>query len=200
MVKSSKIISVDLNFPSDSYQEIQEEAKEDIQEEQSQEEIKQEPVEVVKPKRTAAPKRKAAPKKEPVKEVEIEEVKIEEPKIEEPKIEPKQEESKREPKQEVKQTDKVKCQHCNKEMTAKSLRYSHSQNCLGLKKTLEKAKSEVIQKTKIEQPVKIENATQIEKPKIETTPEPVKVIINPRQEKMIKLKERYNNLAKNAFN
>ena len=117
------------------------------------------------------PKRKATPKKEPAKEVKIEDVKIEEPKIEEPTIE----ESKIETKQEVKQTDKVKCQRCNKEMNAKSLKYSHSQNCVGLKKTLEKAKSEVIQKTKIDQPVKIENDIEIEKPKIEIAPEPVKV-------------------------
>ena len=185
MVKSSKIIYVDLNFPGDSYQEIKEEAQEDIQEEQSQEEIKPEPAEVVKPKR------KAAPKKEPAKEVKIEDVKIEEPTIEESKIETKQE---------VKQTDKVKCQHCNKEMNATSLKYSHSQNCVGLKKTLEKAKSEVIQKTKIDQPVKIENDMEIEKPKIEIAPEPVKVVINPRQEKIIQLKERYNNLVKTAFN
>ena len=130
-----KIIKVDLNFPpkedndqvdhqttpiENDYEEVAEEVKEEVKEEAI--------IEAPKPKRKAAAKK---PKEEAVNEVVAEIVE-------------------EETKPEITQTDtqKVKCQHCDKEMTMKSLKYSHSRNCLGLKKTIEKVSNEkVSQKT-----------------------------------------------------
>ena len=86
-------------------------------------EVKEEPkvavsdaVVEVKPKAKRASR--AKPKEQPIKE---------EPK-EEPKEEAK-EEPKEEPKEEHKGDDKVGCPDCGKQMSAKTLKYSHGPNC-----------------------------------------------------------------------
>ena len=48
----------------------------------------------------------------------------------------------------TKAVDKVKCQYCNKEMSSKSLKYSHARNCVGLKQTIEKVTNEKVEKIK----------------------------------------------------
>ena len=52
----------------------------------------------------------------------------EEPVVEEPREEPR-EEPKEEPKEEQKNDDKVTCSDCGKQMSAKTLKYSHGPNC-----------------------------------------------------------------------
>ena len=122
-----KIITVDLNYPpqvvqseeitpevedkKDEYTEVKEEAS--ITEEQTP----------PKPKRKAAAK-KAVIAPEPI----VESVAVESDV--EAEVEPATA-----PIVETKEQQKVKCQHCNKEMSMKSLKYSHSRNCLGLKKS-----------------------------------------------------------------
>ena len=86
----------------------------------------------------------------------------------------------------IREAQKVKCHHCNKEMSMKSLKYSHSRNCLGLKKTIEKVSNEkVSQKEEVKPIAPVRMKTEQE---------------NPRVVRMNLLKERYNNLVKNAFN
>ena len=71
-------------------------------------------------------------------------------------------------------------------MSMKSLKYSHSRNCLGLKKTIEKVSNEkVSQKEEVKPIAPVRMKTEQE---------------NPRAVRMNLLKERYNNLVKNAFN
>ena len=178
-----KIITVDLNFPNESHTIVNEPVDEYTA---IKEEVDIEPVpELTQPK----PKRKPVSKKvvnEPVVET------ISEPVVEqlvEPIIEPVVEQQKAESIKE--EAQKVKCHHCNKEMTMKSLKYSHSRNCLGLKKTIEKVSYE-----KVSQKVE---AKQSEDPpsvpvRMKTEQE------HPRTVRMNLLKERYNNLVKNAFN
>ena len=55
-----------------------------------------------------------------------------------PKEEPIEEEPKEEPKEEAKIDDKVACPDCDKQMSAKTLKYSHGPNC-GVKKPSKKA-------------------------------------------------------------
>ena len=50
-----------------------------------------------------------------------------------PKEEPVKEEPKEEAKEEPKGEDKVGCPHCGKQMSAKTLKYSHGPNCNGKK-------------------------------------------------------------------
>ena len=77
-------------------------------------------------------------------------------------------------------------------MSLKSLKYSHSRNCLGLKKTIDKVSNEkVSQKREIEPPSEAPPPPPIV---------PVRTQENPREARMNALKERYNNLVKNAFN
>jgi hypothetical protein len=72
----------------------------------------------------------------------------------------------------------------------KSLKYSHSRNCLGLKKTIEKVSNEkVSQKVEVKPP-----SSPITPVRMKTEQE------HPRTVRMNLLKERYNNLVKNAFN
>ena len=91
-------------------QEVQQEPKEE-----PKETVSAAPV-VVKPKAKRASR--AKPKEEPEKEEQKEEAK------EEPK-----EEAKEEPKEEHKGDDKVGCPDCGKQMSAKTLKYSHGPNC-----------------------------------------------------------------------
>ena len=88
--------------------EILQEVKEEPNAEEQKAAVSDAPV-VVKPKAKRASR--AKPKEEPVKEEPKEEPKKEEP-IEEPKCE-----------------DKVECTDCGKQMSAKTLKYSHGPNC-----------------------------------------------------------------------
>ena len=187
-----KIITVDLNFPSE-VQTVEEIVNEPVDEYTA---VKEEatigpPPELTQPK----PKRKPAPKKPvnvPVSEPVVEQIVEQLPA--QPLSEPVSElvvEQVVEPVVEIKETQKVKCHHCNKEMTMKSLKYSHSRNCLGLKKTIEKVSNE-----KVSQKVEV-------KPSEVSPSAPVRMKTdqeNPRAVRMNLLKERYNNLVKNAFN
>ena len=109
-------------------------------------------------------------------------------------------------------TQKVKCQHCNKEMTFKSLKYSHSKNCVGLKKTIEKVSNEkASQKTAPTSPPPLSPPpspipyTNI--PVKTKQPQPAYICPSsepptehPRIARMKVLKEKYNSLVQNAFN
>ena len=194
-----KIITVDLNFPSEiqtveDREEVNESPPVDeytaVKEEASSSgggvDDANEPSLELTPLR-AKPKRKPAPKKAIA--LEVEQVveppldagtqEVEEPKPKAEPLPPGREEA-----------QKVKCHHCNKEMTMKSLKYSHSRNCLGLKKTIEKVSNEKASKTVEAKPPLPSPVT----PGVKTEPE------NPREARMNALKERYNNLVKNAFN
>ena len=100
----------------------------------------------------------------------------------------------------TKTQDLIKCQHCNKEMTTKSLKYSHSKNCLGLKKTIEKVSNEKVSKAPKPTPKQEEapkkQAHSTEKADF-VAPQPEE---HPRVARMKAAKEKYNHLVKNAFN
>jgi hypothetical protein len=196
---TKKIIKVDLNFPgSEPDLEENEEQNDDYTNIKEDIAINEPPNDPPPPK----PKRKP-----PTKKVNIE------PVITEPVVEPVVEEvveSVVEPVVESsKELQKVKCQHCNKEMTMKSLKYSHSKNCSGLKKTIEKVRSESnISKVK-QRESSPEPTPQAAAPEIiirkkapqnieQTIPQPQ--LINPKVARMNALKDKYNNLVKNAFN
>ena len=122
------------------------------------------------------------------------------------------EESKDKPQKEL-----VKCQYCNKSMLGKTLKYSHYQNCQSFKKI-----NKITDKTPkpTEQPPEApppppEQPTNIVIPKSKPKPKPKppakEEIVeesptknidkpHPRTERMNLIKERYNNLVKNAFN
>ena len=206
MVK--KIISVDLNFPEKTEPPIENETPPEVEEQKDEyAEVKEDANIIETPPEPPKPKRKAAAKKpvvEPVVEAEAEPVKEVEPlKEAEPvkeTIQPKSED-----------TQKVKCQHCNKEMTLKSLKYSHSKNCLGLKKTIEKVSNEkVSQKTAPPaappppppSPIPYTNIPiKIKEPQPGYIfPSSEKPSEHPRVARMKVLKEKYNNLVQNAFN
>ena len=196
MVK--KIISVDLNFPEKAAAPLNDTNLEVEDNKDEYAEIKEdaniiEAPEAPKPKRKAAAKKHVAePVAEPVVEAEVEQQPIEE--INQPKSE---------------DTNKVKCQHCSKEMTYKSLKYSHSKNCLGLKKTIEKVSNEkASQKTAsapppsapppspyTDIPVKIKQPTPAY-----ICPSSEPHTEHPRIARMKVLKEKYNSLVQNAFN
>ena len=121
------------------------------------------------------------------------------------------------------QKELVKCQYCNKNMLPKSLKYSHYQNCQGFKKI-----NKINDKTPTPTPPPTTPPTpppttpppppaaavvitpkpkpkprpkptpQEENQETEASPQPVRP--HPRTERMNLLKERYNNLIKNAFN
>ena len=188
MVK--KIITVDLNFPTETVNEIVNEPVDEYSAVKEEAAIEPPPaLTIAKPKRKPAPKKVEKVVEEPVIEA------IEEP-IEEPI-----EETVESVVVPTKDNLKVKCQHCNKEMSLKSLKYSHSRNCLGLKKTIDKVSNEkVSQKREIEPPPRGGEAPP--PPPIVSLPEsvPVRTQENPRAARMNLLKERYNNLVKNAFN
>jgi len=182
-----KIISVDLNFP----EKVQsEETTPEVEENKDDyAELKEEAV--IENPTPPKPKRKA-PSKKPI--IAEEPIITEEP-IVEPVIKTEA------PIIETKEQPKVKCQHCNKEMSMKSLRYSHSRNCLGLKKTIEKVSNE-----------KVSQKTEDIKPRSVSAPPP-KPIVAPtlpvkmkaqveeaRVTRMKVLKEKYNSLVQNAFN
>ena len=114
------------------------------------------------------------------------------------------------------QKELVKCQYCNKSMLGKTLKYSHYQNCQSFKKI-----NKITDKTPkpTEQPPEAPpppppTTIIIPKPKPKPKPrpkplpqeeiveEPTKTIDkpHPRTERMNLIKERYNNLVKNAFN
>jgi hypothetical protein len=117
------------------------------------------------------------------------------------------------------QKELVKCQYCNKNMLPKSLKYSHYQNCQGFKKI-----NKITDKTPkpTEQPPEAPPppppppppttiAIPKSKPKPKPKPKPQEEIVeesptktidkpHPRTERMNLIKERYNNLVKNAFN
>ncbi len=177
---SKKIITVDLNFPTET-STVEEIVNEPVDEYTA---VKEEatigpPPELTQPK----PKRKPAPKKPvnvPVSEPVFEQI------VEQLPAQPLSE-----PVVEIKETQKVKCHHCSKEMTMKSLKYSHSRNCLGLKKTIEKVSNEKVSQ-KVE--VKPSEASPSAPVRMKTEQE------NPRTVRLNLLKERYNNLVKNAFN
>ena len=199
MVK--KIISVDLNFPEKEATVINETNPEAEDNKDEYAEIKED-ANIIEAPEPPKPKRKAASKKpvaeavaEPVVEAEVVQQPIEE--ITQPKSE---------------DTNKVKCQHCSKVMTYKSLKYSHSQNCLGLKKTIDKVSNEkASQKTAPTSPPPLSPPpspipctnipVKIKQPQpayicppSEAPPE------HPRIARMKVLKEKYNSLVQNAFN
>ena len=160
MVK--KIISVDLNFPekteplNDAAPKVEDQKDEYAEVKEDANIIEAPTPEAPKPKRKAAAKK---PVVEPVIEAEAEQLLTKsevlekkallssEP-VKEAPVEPVKEAPVEATQTKSEDTQKVKCQHCNKEMTLKSLKYSHSKNCLGLKKTIEKVSNEkVSQKT-----------------------------------------------------
>jgi hypothetical protein len=201
-----KIIKVDLNFP-----EKTEEAAEPAEETEalvapsdggaSQEEsVEEEPVEPVVVQ--AKPKRKVAAKKV------VEQHRSEAPKFlsrdnvstePEPLALPPPE-----PEPVAKTQDLVKCQHCNKEMSTKSLKYSHSKNCLGLKKTIEKVSNEKASKASQKATPKQAEAPKpqgrIAKADLDKAPPLTQPEEHPRVARMKAAKEKYNHLVKNAFN
>ena len=202
MVK--KIITVDLNFPEKTEPPIENETVVEVEEKKDDYTEVKEEANIIEAPEAPKPKRKAASKKtvvEPVIEAEPETVKEVEVETVKEVIQSKSEE-----------TQKVKCQHCNKEMTLKSLKYSHSKNCLGLKKTIEKVSNEkASQKTAPPPPPAISPPPS----PIPYTNIPVKIIEpqpayifpssepqqeHPRMARMRVLKEKYNNLVQNAFN
>ena len=117
------------------------------------------------------------------------------------------------------QKELVKCQYCNKIMLSKTLKYSHYQNCQSFKKI-----NKITDKTPkpTEQPPEAPPppppppppttiAIPKSKPKPKPKPKPQEEIVeesptktidkpHPRTERMNLIKERYNNLVKNAFN
>ena len=118
----------------------------------------------------------------------------------------------------------VKCQYCNKSMLPKSLKYSHYQNCQGFKK-INKINDKTDKAPTPPPPPPTPTPTPPEptapaviakpKPKPKPRPKPIpqeEVNIeteaspqpvsrpHPRTERLNLLKERYNNLVKNAFN
>ena len=133
-----------------------------------------------------------------------------------------------EPKDDKPTKELVKCQYCNKSMLPKSLKYSHYQNCQGFKKinkindktpatptpttpppppptppeppTPAPVAPAVIAKPKPKPKPRPKPIPQ-EEVNIETeaSPQPVSRP-HPRTERLNLLKERYNNLVKNAFN
>ena len=123
------------------------------------------------------------------------------------------EESKDKPQKEL-----VKCQYCNKNMLPKSLKYSHYQNCQGFKKInkiTDKTPKPTEQPPEAPPPPPPPPPTTItipkSKPKPKPKPKPQEEIVeesptktidkpHPRTERMNLIKERYNNLVKNAFN
>ena len=154
-------------------------------------------------------------------DVKEEAVKEDEPVVEEPVNEPT---VITEPKDEKPQKELVKCQYCNKNMLPKSLKYSHYQNCQGFKKInkINDKTPATPTPTTPPPPTPPEPPTPapvapavIAKPKPKPRPKPIpQEEINqeteaspqlvrrphPRTERMNLLKERYNNLVKNAFN
>ena len=116
------------------------------------------------------------------------------------------------------QKELVKCQYCNKSMLGKTLKYSHYQNCQSFKKI-----NKITDKTPkpTEQPPEAPpppppppppTTITIPKSKPKSKPKPKEIIADeesptktidkphPRTERMNLIKERYNNLVKNAFN
>ena len=112
------------------------------------------------------------------------------------------------------QKELVKCQYCNKNMLPKSLKYSHYQNCQGFKKINKITDKTMTDKTPPPPPPEQPPTTIVipkSKPKPKPKPpakeeiveeSPTKTIDkpHPRTERMNLIKERYNNLVKNAFN
>jgi hypothetical protein len=191
-----KIITVDLSSPPKVEQ--QEEPQEEALPEQKDDyaEVKEEADVIETPQEQPKPKRKPPTKKaiiDPVPEPSV---------ISESDVEAVIE-TKTETVVETKEQQKVKCQHCNKEMSMKSLKYSHSRNCLGLKKTIEKVSNE-----------KVSNKSGDVKQRAVSTPPPVlespilpvrmKSQVEEKQEhprvaRMKALKNIYNSLVQNAF-
>lgn len=107
------------------------------------------------------------------------------------------------------QKELVKCQYCNKSMLGKTLKYSHYQNCQSFKKI-----NKITDKTPkpTEQPPEAPLPPSLRgvgtDPSLKGAQEeiveesPTKTIDkpHPRTERMNLIKERYNNLVKNAFN
>ena len=187
-----RILKVDLNYPEQQTEASEPQDENQVEEteppiasadaEAIQEEVseKEEPIVEAKPKRKAAVKKIIDPEPTPT-----------------PIVEP-------EP---IKNKDLVKCQHCNKEMTMKSLKYSHSKNCLRLKKTIEK-ESKRIPQPPLTTPPPPPEAPQtvslpiktIAKTKHQQSQEVIIEAVNPKAERIKVIKEKYNNLVKNAFN
>lgn len=109
-----------------------------------------------------------------------------------------------EPEPVAKTQDLVKCQHCNKEMSTKSLKYSHSKNCLGLKKTIEKVSNEKASKASQKATPKQAEAPKpqgrIAKADLDKAPPLTQPEEHPRVARMKAAKEKYNHLVKSAFN
>ena len=216
MVK--KIISVDLNFPPSEVKNEEVDEVEDKKDEYT--EVKEEasepnptpplesspgPSKGRKPPLFRAKGKKPVP--EPPLEPKVEAVPVEP----EPAVEPPLTVPVAVPKSEDNQ--KVKCQHCNKEMTMKSLKYSHSRNCLGLKKTIEKVSNEKVshQSKAGEPPPPPPHGGEAAPPPPPTYEAPTPMLPvktkscaeqqeHPRVVRMKELKEKYNSLVQNAFN
>jgi len=184
-IYGKRVLKVDLNYPEQQTEasEAQDENQvEEVEEPEAladpQEESIDEPeVQQEEPVIEAKPKRKYAVKK------------VKEP---EPIVEP-------EP---VKTKDLAKCQHCNKEMTMKSLKYSHSKNCLGLKKTIETVSKPIPQPPSTTPPPP--PAATVSPPIqtiAKTKPQPITIeAVSPKAERTKVIKEKYHNLVKHAFN
>ena len=201
-----KIITVDLNFPPTEVVDEEVDEVEDKKDEYT--EVKEDaqmgepnpppPLESKPSKGRKPPTKGKKPVAEPSLVVEVEPLIDAGTQEAEPVIEPVAE-----PKSE--DTQKVKCQHCNKEMTMKSLKYSHSRNCLGLKKTIEKVSNEkVSQKTEDIKPRTVSAPPPTPEPILVAPTLPIKmkaqVEEHPRVVRMKALKEKYNSLVQNAFN
>lgn len=188
-----KILTVDLRFP--PKEEQQEEVIPDTKDDYA--EVQEEAAEIETPQEQPLPKPKRKP---PTKKAIIE---PEPPVIVESDVEV-EVEPVIEPVVETKEQQKVKCQHCNKEMSMKSLKYSHSRNCLGLKKTIEKVSNE--KASNKSEDVK-QRAVSSSPPVLEAPILPVRMKSqveekqeHPRVVRMKALKEKYNSLVQNAFN
>ena len=210
-----KIITVDLNFPP---AEVKDEEVDEVEDKKDEYTEVKEATEPNSPPPPLAPKpsKERKPPSKGKKPVEPPLEAVDEPVVEvEPSLEA--EPPTTQPKSE--DTQKVKCQHCNKEMTMKSLKYSHSRNCLGLKKTIEKVSNEKVSHLpragapppplKGEAPPPPPPTTGIaQAPTPNLGPrEPVKIkscaeqhMAHPRVARMNALKEKYNSLVQNAFN
>jgi hypothetical protein len=196
-----KIISVDLNFPpaevkDEEVDEVEDKKDEYTEVKEATEPNSPPPPLAPKPSKERKPPSKGKKPVEPPLEAVVEPVVEVEPSLEAepPTTQPKSED-----------TQKVKCQHCNKEMTMKSLKYSHSRNCLGLKKTIEKVSNEkVSQKTEDIKPRTVSAPPPTPEPILAAPTLPIKmkaqVEEHPRVLRMKTLKEKYNSLVQNAFN
>ena len=198
-VKDNEVLE-ELNVKRDEEQsndettnEIEEDKKEDITE--IAKTVKEKKPRVKKEKIIIDDEVKPAKEKKPRTKKETKPVDIPEPEpIEEVKPEPEPipvEEVKSKKKQKI--LELVTCDKCNREMTAKTLKYSHESICPAT--TPQKVKVKKIKKEYVQQPIQV-----VENPKIPVLKcEILSNTMNARREKMNQKKEMYKQLLINAF-